>query len=143
MQRKFNLLVALLGLSLSSFANQTISPKEAAKHVGEKVSICGKVTGGKAPGSNSSKSTILQLVDQSNGSTINVVIRLDDRKNFSYKPEEYLYAKQVCITGTIVENNGRTELIVNRPGEIRINDEGSSDIRPMDFDGMNRFFDED
>ncbi|WP_207496547.1 hypothetical protein [Aridibaculum aurantiacum] len=120
-------------------ANCTLPISEASKHVGDRVSICGRITGSKAPATNAAKTTYVQL-DQGNSSTIQIVIRMEDRKHFSYKPEEYLYQKQVCVTGIIAENNGRTEILVKRPEEIKFEEDGSSEIRSMDLDGFNRFF---
>lgn len=138
------LIVSFLSFSIYGIANPTVSAKHANQYVGERVSICGKVTGGKAPATNASRSTILQLFDVASSSSINVVIKHEDRKNFSFKPEEYLYHKQVCITGVIAENNGRTELLIRRQDEIKFEDpSGGSDIRPLDFDGLNRFFEEE
>lgn len=132
----------IIGATIYGFAiaNSTTLVKDYAKLIGEKISICGKVTGSKGPVSNTAKSTIIQVTDIENASSTNIVIRQEDRKNFGYKPEEYLYNKNVCIVGIVGDTFGRTELFVRRPDDIKIEETaGNGEIRPFDFDGFNRF----
>jgi hypothetical protein len=134
------LFVALVSSYRPATAQTAIAAKDASKHMGEKISVCGKVSGSKSANENAAKSTVIKL--SSLGSApLHVVIRQDDRKNFAYKPEEYLYNKNVCISGTVSDNNGKTEIIVRKPEEITVEDTGAgSEIRPLEFDAFNRFF---
>ncbi len=133
-------------ISCSTIASPIgIEENNIRKAPNEKINICGKVTGSKGPGSNVSKSTIISVSDAENTSTINVVIRQEDRKNFSYKPEEFLYNKNVCVTGIFADFNGRTDLFIRRPEEIKVDESaGNNEMRPFDLDIFNRFMqDED
>lgn len=133
------LAAAFLALKVAQ-ANPHISVNSVSNYVGEKISVCGKVTGTKAPAINASRATSVQLADATNSAIVNVVIRQEDRKYFAYKPEEYLYNKNVCVTGVVAENNGRAEIIVRRPDEVKIEEDDGADIKPMNLEGLNRFF---
>lgn len=138
------LLLALLTVSAITYGTPTVAIKNAGKYIGTKVNMCGKITGSKAPASNSARETVLLLHDLGNTASINVVIRNEYRKRFSYKPEEYLYNKNVCFTGMLASENGRAELLIGRPEEIRLSDvTPGADFRPLDFDGFNRFVKDD
>jgi hypothetical protein len=130
---------ALASICKISTAQTTVSTKDASRHMGEKINVCGKVSGSKSANENAAKSTIIKLSSQG-AAPLHVVIRQDDRKNFSYKPEEYLYNKNVCVSGTVTDNNGKTEVIVRKPEEIIIEESGAgAEIRPLEFDSFNRF----
>ena len=140
MKKYFTLSIISAAIYGFAIANPDTPVKENTKLIGEKISICGKVTGCKGPVSNTAKSTIIQVSDIENVSFTNVVIRQEDRKNFGYKPEEYLYNKNVCIVGIVGDTYGRTELFIRRPDDIKIEETaGNGEIRPFDFDGFNRF----
>jgi hypothetical protein len=141
MKNSITLLLAICGLA--SLASAQSTSKEA-KHSGEKINICGKISGSKSPEASAAKSTVITVSNAATSSSINVVIKQEDRKNFTYKPEEYLYSKNVCVTGTTSENNGKTEVIVRRPEEIKIEENaGNDEIRPFDIDGLSRFLQEE
>ena len=115
-----------------------IPPGEAKKHVGEKVKVCGKVTDTKF--GDNSRQTLISMGGYPNHQ-LTVIINVEDRKNFSYKPEIFLKNKNVCVTGKVVDNNGRTELFISRQDDIRIEeDEPEFEIRANDFNIFNKFF---
>jgi hypothetical protein len=134
----------ILGCLFIAWHTSAQTTMKDVKHSGDKINICGKISAAKSPEASAAKSTVITVSNTGNVSPVNVVIKLEDRKNFSYKPEEYLYSKNVCVTGTTVDNNGKTEVIVRRPEDIKVEDTGgSAEIRPFDFDGLNRFLQDD
>lgn len=69
----------------------------------EAVSICGTVVGTKL----SSKGNIFLNLDRSfPNQSFTVSIFKDNVKNFSYKPEEYLKGKVICVKGKVTDFNG-------------------------------------
>jgi hypothetical protein len=119
-----------------------IPPGEAKKHVGEKVKVCGKVVDTRFA-ETPAKQTVISMGGGSSNQSLTVIINLEDRKNFSYKPEQFLKNKTVCISGKVVENNGRTELIVYRQDDIQIDeDEAEVEIKANYFDFFNKYFDD-
>jgi hypothetical protein len=137
MKNYYTLIIVAACFTYSASAQNT-------KHTGEKVNVCGKISAGRSPETNAGKSTVITITNTATAAPVNVVIRQEDRKNFGYKPEEYLYSKNVCVTGTATENNGRTEVIIRRPEDIKIEDNvGGAEIRPFDIDGLSRFLKEE
>jgi len=103
------LLIAFATLKVS--AQTTITAKDAAKHIGEEVTICDKVFGGKflnIPG--------LTLLDLGGGShpneLLSLVIKGDDRKKFTVAPEDKFKGQQVCVTGKLVDYRGKPEIMI-------------------------------
>lgn len=125
----------------STIAQSNISINDAGKNIGKKVSICGKVSGGRFL--TNTKPTLLNL----DGPTVNrltIVINPEDRKNFPYKPEEYFTNKNVCVTGKVIESNGKPQLSVHNPDDFELNEGGGDiEIKPMDFSGFNRYFNDE
>ena len=138
-------LLLLLAISFSTTRLEIfieIPPAEAKKHIGEKVKVCGKVVDTRF-GETASKQTIISMGGGSSNQPLTVIISLDDRKNFSYKPEQFLRNKTVCFSGKVVENNGRTELIVSRQDDIQIDEEEAEvEVKANYFDFFNKYFDD-
>jgi DNA/RNA endonuclease YhcR with UshA esterase domain len=42
------------------------------------------------------------------------------RSNFSYKPEDYLKGKTICVTGTIKEYKGKPQIVVDKEDQIKV-----------------------
>ncbi len=97
--------------------NNVIGIDEAAKHIGEVVTVCGKAFGGKYF-STKGKTTLINMGAPYPNSTFTLVIFGNDRENFTYKPEEYLTAKSICVTGMIKLYKDRPEIIVSRESQI-------------------------
>ncbi len=122
-------------------AQSNISIANAGKHIGKKVSVCGKVSGGGFI--TNTKPVLLNLGGPAAGE-LTIIINPEDRKNFPYKPEDHFAGKNVCLTGKIIENNGKTQIVVQKPEDIELNEGGGGiEIKPMSLNGFNRYFDED
>ena len=102
------------------FAQTPIVVKDAAKHIGENVIVCDKIFGGKYL--DEAQITLLNVGAAFPDSPLTLVIKGDDRKKFSYKPEEQLTNKAVCITGTIIEYHGKPEILITDTLQIKPND---------------------
>jgi hypothetical protein len=142
MKTIYTLLILCLIGSASS-AQNSITPEDAGKFMGEKISVSGKVTG--VIYKNSTKQTLLNISSTGSNATFTVVINQGDRRNFSYSPETFLVNKNVNLTGKVIDINGTPGMIATRPEDIRLEFEGGADveIRPLGFDTFNKFFDED
>jgi len=113
-------LIAVIVLVSSNFisAQTKITPDEAAKHIGDSVTVCGKIFGGRYFDRSENKITLLNMGAAYPQSPLTVLIEADSRKNFSNKPEEFYVEKSVCITGVIKEFKGKPEIIVAKESEI-------------------------
>ena len=130
-----------MSIATGPVPNLEIPPEEAKKHVGENVKVCGKITDAKFFES-ASKQTVISI--GTSNKPLTVVISFEDRKNFSYKPENFLKNKSVCVSGRVVENNGRTELIVSKQEDIKIEEEDETEVevKANYFDFFNKYFDD-
>lgn len=105
----------MTGKTLS--AGATITPDQATTHIGETVSVCGKVYGTKLL---SNGPTFLNMGREYPNNPFTAIITFNKRSNFSYKPEEYLDGKTICVTGTIKNYRGKPEIIVDKQDQVEV-----------------------
>ncbi len=97
-----------------------ISPGDAAHHIGEQVTVCGHVYGGKFQDKGSNGPTFINMGAAYPNSPFTVVIFKNDRANFSYAPETFLDGKDICVTGKVKEYKGKAEIIADSEKQIDI-----------------------
>lgn len=95
----------------------TITPDQAAAHIGETVTVCGKVYSTRALNNGP---TFLNMGGDYPDNPFTAVIMFNKRGNFSYKPEEYLRGKTICVIGTIKNYNGKPEIVVNKEKQVEV-----------------------
>jgi micrococcal nuclease len=119
--RKFIVAAFLVIASSISVSAQTkITPDAAAKHIGDSVTVCGKIFGGKYFDRGDNKITLLNMGAAYPQSPLTIVIEADSRKNFANKPEEFYAEKEVCITGIVKEFKGKPQIIITKEAEITV-----------------------
>jgi hypothetical protein len=114
----------LLGLVLSagvvaSAQVRTIPAADAAKHVGDSVTICDKVYSARWLENAKNQPTFLNLGETYPNQLLTVVIWEDVRKSLGYKPEEKLMDKKVCVTGKIEEFRGKPQIVLHQPAQLK------------------------
>jgi aspartyl/asparaginyl-tRNA synthetase len=115
MYKLFFIATFLFSTTLS--IGQTKIPLDsAAKHVGERITICGTVYGVKAM----EKVTFINMGSAYPNSPLTVVIFARDLGKFSDIPEKLYGNKSICVTGTIKEYKGKAEIIVNKQENIKV-----------------------
>ena len=102
------------------FSQSTIPATEAAKHVGEKTTVCDKVFGGRFLENANEQPTLLNMGGAYPNNPFTFVIFGADRKKFSYKPEDFLVDKKVCVTGEIKEFRGKPQIVVSDTAQVVI-----------------------
>jgi DNA/RNA endonuclease YhcR with UshA esterase domain len=139
-----SIFVTTFVISGSLVAQTNISAKDARKHIGEKVNVHGRVSKGELRQTGNKKSTVLNI---EGGNDLTIVINEDARKNFPNKPEQFYTNKNVTVTGKVVGANGKAEIAVNRPEDIKVEQTptggGELELKPMDINGITRYFDKD
>jgi len=116
-----SLLSFVFVLSIAVAVGQSSIPaKDAAKHIGEKVTICDKVYGGRYFESGKDQPTLLNMGDAYPNNPFTFVVYGEDRKKFSWKPEEYLIDKEVCVTGEVKEYRGKPQIVVSDTAQLVI-----------------------
>lgn len=105
-----------------------INTVEAGYHAGEKMTVLGKVVSVKyIP---SSQTTFLNLDRGFPGQIFTVSIWKRGRRNFSYKPEEYLDGKYILVTGKIEPDRKQVPTInVSNEKQIQLWDDYRGGLR--------------
>ncbi len=112
--------VALLVTAFSFAQTKTIKPDEAAQHIGDSLSVCGKVFGGKFFESGKNQPTLINMGAAFPKSTFTVVVYGEMRTKLGYAPEEKWTDKEVCITGKIIEFKGKPQIIITSEDQIKV-----------------------
>ncbi len=102
------------------FAQTVIPAADAAKHVGEKVTVCDKVFGGRYFENSTDQPTLLNMGAAYPGNPFTFVIYGADRKKFRYTPEEFLVNKQVCVSGEVKTYRDKPQIIVSDTAQVVI-----------------------
>ena len=123
MTRKSRLLVLsilFLALTVSAFAQETISPEDAAEFIGQQKTVCGTVASAHYAARSKGQPTFLNLNKPYPNQIFTVLIWGSDRGKFE-KPPEVLYSgKEICVTGMIQTYRGSPEIIVKDPSQINV-----------------------
>jgi hypothetical protein len=102
-----------------SLAQQNINLKDVSKHVGDSVTVCGKIFSGKFLDKSTNQPTFLNMGAEYPNQILTIVIWGSARKLFPYKPEEKLKNKNVCITGKIEIFKNKPEIIVHSVSQVK------------------------
>jgi S1/P1 Nuclease len=119
LQRYFSRLPAVPGPPAVSHS-ATITAFDATGHVGETLTVCGKVFGGKYLENSKGAPTLINMGADYPDNPFTVVIYGSDRGGFTYQPENYLPGKTICVTGLIKRFKGKPEIVVTRQDQIRL-----------------------
>jgi len=117
--KKIAILLAFCGWYFTVSAQTVIKPEEAAKHVGEKVSVCGKIFGGRFFENGKNQPTLLNMGDKFPNNPLTVVIWGELRGKLGYKPEEKFLDKEVCVIGTITLYKEKPQIVVEQADQIK------------------------
>lgn len=116
-----SLLSFVLVLTIGAATGQSVVPaKDAAKHIGEKVTICDKVYGGRFFENSKDQPTLINMGDAYPNNPFTFVVYGEDRKKFAWKPEEYLINKDVCVTGEVKDYRGKPQIVVSDTAQVVI-----------------------
>jgi DNA/RNA endonuclease YhcR with UshA esterase domain len=115
-----NLLIisALILLCIGKVSAQIVIPAtDAAKHVGEKVTICGTVFGQDSKAFN----VTLYLGADRPGESLAVSIRFTGKARERAKGffDSTFKGKAICVTGTVLKGRGAPYIKVNDPDQVK------------------------
>jgi hypothetical protein len=96
-----------------------ITAGEAKYHVGEKITVCGKVVGIHFVSSGKGQPTFIHFDEQYPNQIFTVLIWGADRPKFG-RPEETYLDKNVCVTGKITIYLRIPEIVATNPSQIRL-----------------------
>ncbi len=129
-RNKFILRLALLffsyltlAISPSTYSQDFIKPIEAQNHIGSVKSVCGIVANAKYAVKSRGSPTFLNLDRPYPNHIFTIVIWGNNRYKFDDAPEVYFNHKEVCVTGLISSYRGIPQIVVDKPKQIKINDQ--------------------
>jgi hypothetical protein len=115
-------LAALLAVGLTCSAalaqSPTLTPKEGAKHIGERATVCGRVASARYVVGAKGGPTLLNLDEPYPRQIFTLVIWEDDRPKFG-EPEK-LKDQSVCAMGMIKEFKGKPEIVLRDPTQLKV-----------------------
>ena len=98
-------------------AQTNIKLEEVSKHIGDSVTVCGKVSDMRYFEKSNKQPTFLNIGDQYPNQQLTVVIWGETRKLFAGKVED-MKGKNICITGRIILFKEKPEIIIEKPEQI-------------------------
>lgn len=109
-------LIGFMSLTIAAHADP-LAPADAAKHVGEKATVCGVVAAAKYAAQTGGRPTFLDFEKPYPETTFTALILGSDRAKFG-SPEKTARGKQICVTGEITLYQGRPEIILTDPNQL-------------------------
>lgn len=97
-----------------------INTLQAKDHIGREACVCGKVISTKYSENGKTNPTYINLDRKYPEQVFTLMIFGNDRLNFSYKPEEFLQGKSICVKGKVGEFKGVPQIIANREKQVEI-----------------------
>ena len=115
------LFVAFTFFSTSvAFSQTSVKLEDAAKHVGDSVTVCGKVAGGIFLEQMENGPTFLSLGAAYPDQLLTLVIWKDQRGQYEIAPETQFMDKDVCVTGKIVIMRDRPQIVIYKKDQIKV-----------------------
>jgi len=121
--KRFKLLLAvalLVGLVSLAYSQDTIIPEDAAKFIGQQKTVCGMVASAHYATRSKGQPTFINLDKPYPNQAFTVLVWRSDRDKFEKPPETMYSGKEICVTGMIQSYQGRPEIIVKDPSQIKI-----------------------
>ena len=112
------LIIAILSLSNTLRAADSITPEEASRYIGETMEVCGVVASATYAENERGQPTFLNLNRSFPNHIFTAVIWGSNRTKFSYRPETML-GKEICVRGRIEEHRGKPQIEVYQPTQIQ------------------------
>jgi hypothetical protein len=111
MKHVLGLLFSFL-ITSAAFAQKEIKLEEVDKHVGDSVTVSGKVYGGRHFPNGEGAPTLLNLGAAYPNQLLTVVIRGTARKEFSGVPERDLQDQEIRVSGKVDLYKGKPQIVV-------------------------------
>jgi DNA/RNA endonuclease YhcR with UshA esterase domain len=106
---------AVFGVWSSATTAAPLSPEGAAGHIGETATVCGVVVSSEYEATEQNQPTLLDLGKPHPNATFTALIY--NRQKFG-TPETTLRGKRICVTGPIVDYQGKSEIVLTDPSQL-------------------------
>ncbi len=107
-----------LSMTAGALAADEVPSREAARHIGKTVTICGPVAGASHFARLKGEPTFLNFDRRHPEQTFTVVIWGKDARRFPRRPHLMFADKHVCVTGTVETYQGKPQIVVRDPAQI-------------------------
>lgn len=115
------LTILLLATSLSSWAQKEIKLEEVNSHIGDSVTVKGKIHGIRYLQSAKNTPTFINVGGAYPNQLLTIVIWGDVRKKLNYAPEEEKYAHGMAVVSGKVElYKEKPQIVITDPSQLRI-----------------------
>lgn len=105
-----------------NYGKGKINTLQARDYIGKEACVCGKVVSTKYSENGKTNPTYINLDKKYPEQVFTLMIFGADRANFSYKPEEFLQGKTICVKGKIGEYKGTPQIIANKEKQVEVQD---------------------
>ena len=118
MKKTFTL-IYLLFAGFLGFA-QILTPEQASKRIGDSITVCGKIFGGRFFETSVGSPTLLNMGAAFPASPLTILIPVDVRVKMGYTPEQQLKDKNICVRGRVILFKDKPEIIVYSVSQLEI-----------------------
>jgi hypothetical protein len=118
---KYTLICYFLLSAVIGHSQTTIKLEEVSKHVGDSVTVCGKVASGRYTDQSSRKLTLLNVGAAFPNQVFTIVISNELRGQFETTPESLFLDKDVCVTGKVSLYRNTPQIVIYRKEQIQVN----------------------
>jgi hypothetical protein len=109
--------LAIFGSGVFPTMAATLSPEDAARHIGETATVCGVVASAEYEANEQNQPTLLDLGKPYPNAIFTAVIYGGNRAKFG-TPEVSLRGKRICVTGQISDYQGKPEIVLTEPSQL-------------------------
>ena len=102
-----------------AYSQTTIPLEDVGKHLGDSVTVCGKVSGGRFLETAKNTPTFINLGQAFPNHSLTIVIWSDVRKQFETASEVLFKDKEICVTGRIELFRERPQIVLRRKENVR------------------------
>ncbi len=103
-----------------NYGKGKINTLQAKENIGKDACVCGKVVSTKFSENGKTNPTYINLDKKFPDQVFTLMIFGKDRENFSYKPEEFLQGKTICVKGKVGEFKGTPQIIANKEKQVEV-----------------------
>ena len=115
--KKITVFLFSLFIVASATAQTSIKLEDVSKHIGDSVTVCGKVADMRYFENSKNKPTLINMGAKHPNGLLTLVIWENARALFTTKVEDLL-EKEICITGRIILYKEKPEIIIEKPEQI-------------------------
>ena len=115
--KKISATLFFLFIIVAVTAQTHIKLEDVSKHIGDSVTVCGKVAGMRYFENSNNKPTLVNIGAKHPDQLLTVVIWENARALFTTKVED-LTDKEICITGRISLYKEKLQIVIEKPEQI-------------------------